>query len=382
MNTYNNNDNINNNVSVAPPEERAPNQETIKKENNYINIHDDPRCVSQPLTTGSISSSSDLLQRPPNVKNNNNKTKLVRFASNTTFHHLNTIQNASEMSIKEKSKIWYTSNEYDQFKYQAAKQAGVKIVRYDTHSISASSHHFVMCGDFDSKKVDLKDNVSNGTPSEGGKLYYNENEYNDHTHKNSRKEVVMTICKRGLGYHFSRSRKKSRIVTRSAVVAWQKTLMAQSNQTNLKLPTAAGSSNTSISVSGKHEKASMMLALVSEKCSRVAQEEAKWRGDVDYRVAYPERHVDSKVVSNKANSNAGAINKKKRSSCDSSSSSSHIHTDARNAMSRSHHSKRQRRNAAVGASCCVDTSSIAICDGALSPTTIGYLVSGVRHAEV
>merc|ERR1719199_364389 len=63
--------------------------------------------------------------------------------------------------------------------------------------------------------------------------------------------------------------------TRSAVLAWQKNLRGTSN-----------------SQTTANDKSTMMLALVSSKCSRVAREEAKWRGLVDYKVAYPERQQE------------------------------------------------------------------------------------------
>ena len=34
---------------------------------------------------------------------------------------------------------------------------------------------------------------------------------------------------------------------------------------------------------------SFVLASVSSKCSKVSREEALWRGNIDFRVAYPER---------------------------------------------------------------------------------------------
>lgn len=244
------------------------------------------------------------------------KEKAVRFNTTDFFHYLDSPA-ASDMCPREKQKVWYSSNEYDQFKYGAAKHADVKIVRYDSEKPN-QSHHFAMMGDFDSKegtvvKVGNSGLKTDGKASDTGKFYYNENEYKDHT--NERGEV---ICKRGLGYHFSRNRKKSRLVTRSAVIAWQKTLLEQQSKhhsnTNTKvqqnIPTARSINKTEV-----------MLELVSTKCSRVARQEAKWRGNVDYRVAYPERHdpklliksshvMDKRFFSSDNNNSASATKKR------------------------------------------------------------------------
>lgn len=250
-----------------------------------------------------------------------NKKKSVRFddtkGSNITYT-IDTILRASEMSSKEKQIAWYNSNEFDQFKYKAAKHAGIKIVRYDntTEENTNQSHSFAMVGDFDDCSTD-KDAASPSkttnnvepTPSSSGKSarkkFYNENEYNDtHTSKGE------SICKRGLGYHFSRNRKKSRAVTRSAVVAWQKMLIcgdnassssSSSNPSSQKKFPMLSESNNNAGRKLVIKKTQLMLSLVSAKCSRVAREEARWRGDVDYRVAYPERHRDDAAPANTPN---------------------------------------------------------------------------------
>jgi len=389
---------------VDPDEERAPtNDETSPNKQNYSIHNNNPRI--QPIS----SSKTELLVRPNTATK---KKKSVRFQDkyNKTalIHRLVDAPLASEMTTREKHRIWYNANEYDQFKYQAAKQAGVKIVRYDSDKADQTPH-FVMMGDFDAKyekKHDSggsgSDNASSIVVCENSKCYYNENEYNDHTDSDGK-----VICKRGLGYNFSRSRKKSRIVTRSAVVAWQKTLRDQSSSSSsnnnynvpsdLKLqqqqddlpPTAI----TTVGKKNQLDKSLMMLALVSTKCSRIAREEARWRGDVDYRVAYPERHDDP--IASRNNSGSIAIvhdtmmvckgtdygtnndinnsimvkNNKKRLACggnnnvvvDTSTSTS-IHMPS---------CKRQRRAG------CYNQEE-------LSPTTIGYLASGgvLQQAEV
>lgn len=326
-------------------------------------------------------------------------------------HTLADVPRASDMTAKEKSNVWYDSNECDRFKYQAAKQAGVKIVRYDS-AMGGAGHHFVMCGDFDMQHTSSKPSGDGATTNKDGssttkgtesaaaadcnndtdnnKLYYNENEYSDRTIRNSRGETVMIICKRGLGYHFSRSRKKSRIVARSAVVAWQKTLRGDPSNSNSKAPNELPSGVRSDGgTPGRQEKATMMLALVSTKCSRTAREEARWRGDVDFRVAYPERHVPNKssnaLKSETGDRNGLDVRAKKRSGrapasgeCDDAASAVHGHTK----------NKRRRRNVSTvghGPANCGGAGGGRdgrADDGMRSSTTIGYLAKGVLHAEV
>jgi len=182
------------------------------------------------------------------------------------------------------------------------------------------------------------------------------------------------VCKRGLGYHFSRTRKRARMSTRSAVLAWQKNLR--------------GASNTSNSQATANDKSTMMLALVSSKCSRVAREEAKWRGLVDYKVAYPERHQElhqASIANDKVQlDNDMNMNDKKRPHDSTAAAAPIIHTDI---VSRSNKRQRtndtghdtnkmQRRNGTV-----FDTGSNRD-ELILSPETVGYLVNGVQYAKV
>ena len=254
-----------------------------------------------------------------NNTNNTSKKKSVRF-SNATMYRLHSTPPASEMTTKEKHIIWYNSNEYDKFKFDAAESADVKILRLDDDDIMlpggkhpnkvGRGHRFVMMGDFDGKMPDRNphptgrtkesvggnnadaptaaggtalnnnnDATTGGLDTGDGKRYYNENEYDD------RAKDGEVVCKRGLGYHFSKSRKRSRVVTRQVVVAWQESLRDATTGQVCSPAIAA------IDKIAKKEasKSQMMLALVSTKCSRASVEEARWRGNVDYRVAYPER---------------------------------------------------------------------------------------------
>ena len=386
------------NEHYAPKDdERAPTDSNHDDSNN----NDPAKRISEP-SSGSTATTKATLS-----SNDMNNKKSVRFQDDAsiTIHHLSNVPRTSDMSTREKSKLWYDPNEYDQFKYDAAKHAGVKIVRYD-HEKVGQSHHFVMLGNFDDKDESCGEEVKIKHPDTSNKGYYNENEYNDHKHLRRSSSISSggnmkppshaagdedeMVCKRGLGYHFSRTRKKSRVVTRSAVVAWQRTLrdntQSSSSEPNnninvkaskltIKVKSSNGTTRTT-NLDKVDDKFSMMLALISTKCSRVAREEARWRGDVDYRVAYPERHRDDvAAVPNEAKSSAVAIdltrsddsnvsNKRSRDASFDSADAADDSSDTAGLY------KRQRRSG------CGDR------EDPLSPTTIGYLVSGVLQAEV
>ena len=374
--------------------------------------------------------------------------KSVQFNTKISVHHLHHLPPSSTMAPREKSRIWYNSTYYDQFKYEAAKSAGVKIIRYDTaedgndskaSNCSTSGHHFVMMGDFDSKQGGKStkasssssgNNSKKATSGKAGKCYYNENEYNDQQIATSApapnngsgggglvKGGGEVICKRGLGYHFSRSRKKSRVVTRSAVMAWQTTLRdakARHINSDLVLPSGMHVDKLQIPSSSADrrliDKSQMMLALVSTKCSRVAREEARWRGDVDYRVAYPERHASRptsnmntgsrslKLLSASASSSVLSATTHRSSNCTTTGSNtnrvvksvnkrpngmpSNKRSDDVDVPMNSCH-KRQRISSQVSMGGCSHNPSAdgGIDRDELSPNTIG-LLSGVLHAEV
>ena len=101
------------------------------------------------------------------------------------------------------------------------------------------------------------------------------------------------------GYHFSRVRKRNRAMTRTAVLAWQKSMEKEVNKKRIdqlvhrKMQAGSSSSSSSMHKSlpscTSNIHSQVVIALVSSKCSRVSREEALWRGNVDFRVAYPER---------------------------------------------------------------------------------------------
>ena len=338
------------------------------------------------------------------------KKKSVKFCNPsllTTIHKIH-----FEYSTHDKSNIWYTEKEYDHFKYQAAKSAGVKLVQAYDDSEVGKTYHFVMCGDFDKKEDDVQDTsdslgcneiisnsgsvsslntnditvpCDNTTRNKTTYYYYNENEYKD-GHSSTTDNTVIggneeNVCKRGLGFHFSRTRKKSRIVTRSAVMAWQQALRGSSSSNNNQHHPTTSLHNT-ITTNDKLErpdKSLMMLALVSTKCSRVAREEAKWRGNVDYIVAYPDRKEElSSAMATAADMTStyqsgvscllNANNKKRASPMD----------EYANGNSCSKISKRQRQHA-LHCDSKVNGHGDDDAEGHLSPETIGYLV---KYAEV
>mmetsp|Transcript_22179 Transcript_22179/g.28410 ORF Transcript_22179/g.28410 Transcript_22179/m.28410 type:complete len:405 (-) Transcript_22179:73-1287(-) len=221
------------------------------------------------------------------------KPKSVSFAPTATVQPIN-IPKASEMTTQEKQLIWYLGYDYNQFKNNAASDGGVKLVR----SMKDSCHFFCI-GSFDgSCDEDTSSSSNSGSnhssdaatagssrTSPSGK-FYNEHEYNDYV-----KEDGQEVCKRGLGYHFSRIRKRNRVMTRSAVVAWQKCMQKPSNKQRIEKVVQRKMEATSSRKNRPQlqQTQSVVLASVSTKCSRVSREEALWRGNIDFRVAYPER---------------------------------------------------------------------------------------------
>ena len=242
---------------------------------------------------------------PPTTYYNGQQKKMsVSFAPTAKVQPIN-IPKASDMTHQEKQTIWYLENDYNRFKHDAASDGGVKIIR--NVSVEAQqmkkSCHFVLVGSFDGKcdEDTTSSSSNNGSnhssdvatagsnrSSPSGK-FYNEHEYNDYMKENGQE-----VCKRGLGYHFSRIRRRNRVMTRSAVVAWQKSMQKESNKQSIeklvlqeKLKTMSHSSSDTEPLPKAQKTQSILLALVSSKCSKVSREEALWRGNIDFRVAYP-----------------------------------------------------------------------------------------------
>lgn len=246
-------------------------------------------CIHIAAEPSRVSISGDGKTRPSNGK------KSVMFYPKVKVYRLE-MPCASDMTSDEKTSTWYNRDEYEMFKYNAACSGGVEIVRRHSVNNAVGEHEddhdnlsFVMVGNFDSNKDSEEEVGENGGNDASGscvdeRLFYNENEYND----------TPASCRRGLGYHFSRKRKRSRAIARCVVVRYQRRLrhndrsmVSSSPSEQMAASTVVGGSSTW----GKFDKPLMALALLSAKCSRISREEAKWRGEVDYRIAYPERHV-------------------------------------------------------------------------------------------
>merc|ERR1719293_494356 len=213
----------------------------------------------------------DLKQVGLNRKRPN---KSVTFYNAAKLYRLRNVPLASTMTYDEKKVMWHTPNEIEEFKRDAATVAGVKLVRFQNNF---SQSNFVMVGNFDdcetnderptsciSSDVAIAGNCSS-FPSD--KYHYNVNEY-------------YGTNKRGLGFHFSRTRKRARIMVRSAIMTWQSALSDPSNRkySDWKMDLRKN----------KFEKSQFALSLVSAKCSSVSREEARWRGRMDYLMAHPE----------------------------------------------------------------------------------------------
>jgi len=414
-------------ISQSPTDARGDMNIMNTKQDQHCNVKPPPLCG---LTTDDNDERhvTNMTKSIINNKNNSSDKKKKSYSVSflpqvsTKYPLSNSIHTPTTPQYK--SQLWYTPTEYDQFKYQAALDCGIKLLM-QSNNVSSSQKNdgkrkkrgpqFIQIGDFDCKKNEnINDNTTinvaaasshpslssmdtpptDNTKDKKFSRYYNENEYNDSPveEQNSstaahgkvfdlisnepqqQEKEPAVICKRGLGYHFSRTRKRARMSTRSAVLAWQKNLRGASNTTSNSQATA-------------NDKSTMMLALVSSKCSRVAREEAKWRGLVDYKVAYPERHQELSIANEKVQlDNDMNMNDKKRSHDDSITAAAPIiHTDI---ASRSN--KRQRPNDTGN-----DTNKMQRWNGAvfehnssnrdeliLSPETVGYLVNGVQYAKV
>lgn len=272
--------------------------------------------------------------------------KSVHFATTATVHPIN-MPIASEMTRGEKEIVWYREKDYNHFKHDAASDGGVKIARRFSVETQKMGNccHFVLIGSFDgdcdedntSSSSNSGSNHSSDAATAGsirsspsGK-FYNENEYNDCVSENGQE-----VCKRGLGYHFSRIRKRNRATTRNAVLAWQTCLQKESNKKRIeqvfqrKMQASPFPSINTNSLPSLKTQAHFVIALVSTKCSRVSREEALWRGNIDFRVAYPERCLPDKAHCDNG-FNESVLRKRSR-----------VHSSSRTDGDGLYHSKRRR----------------------------------------
>ncbi|KAL7467591.1 hypothetical protein ACHAXS_007833 [Conticribra weissflogii] len=258
---------------------------------------------------------------------------------------------ASDMTAEEKQDIWYNQNDFEQFKWKSARDAGVQLFRFqdgnddnddETKQSNANGRYqYLLDGNFDDDALNHYKNdddskhesVGNAITAAQGTNFkgdapskVNEKEYDD--------DEAHQICKRGLGYHFSRIRRRHKLMFRLTVLEWQRKLREHSNKFNhytTSSPSHISScirtdNATTESVSVEKlpsqsplkndpqknryppldKKSQLILALISKKLSRDACGSAEWRGRVDYKVAYPERHSLAVGVSTKSRDVQGA----------------------------------------------------------------------------
>ena len=221
---------------------------------------------------------------------------------------------APEHTLKddEKRLIWYNKDEYDRFKFNAASEAGVRLfdsfpsTQTKESNAQTYQHKFVVIGNFDDEdnKTSLISTNAKKIAGDRKLAAMNAstaylvptkctNEYQDSIDKKGK-----VICKRGLGYHFSRYRKRNRVWTRAMVLTWQKTIRsAKAEEGRMQSKTGCSGqrqSHTPFRLSQKcdfklSDKCQRLLAIVSSKCSRSSKQAAVWRGKMDYKMAHPER---------------------------------------------------------------------------------------------
>jgi UDP-2,3-diacylglucosamine pyrophosphatase LpxH len=211
------------------------------------------------------------------------------------FQHVHEIIASEHTITKEEKRVsWYIQEEYDKFKFDAAHDACVRLFNSCAHAhknsgiqelrattTNAHTHKFVTAGNFDDKYgEDALSLITNAATCNAPRRCTNE--YND-TIINDGDE----ICKRGLGYHFSRFRKRNKARTRTLVLAWHKKMsliILENSRKRDKMPVNLSQQDDS----KLNENCQRFLAMVSSKCSRYACQSALWRARMDYEVAYPE----------------------------------------------------------------------------------------------
>mmetsp|Transcript_10828 Transcript_10828/g.22084 ORF Transcript_10828/g.22084 Transcript_10828/m.22084 type:complete len:529 (+) Transcript_10828:448-2034(+) len=263
---------------------------------------------------------------------------------------------ASDMTLEEKQDIWYNHVDFDRFKWKSAQDAGVQLFRFQhakaNEDMKQQPCQFLLDGNFDDTALNnhkRHDDAKRGSVNEAitaaketnlrgvVSSKVNEKEYDDdETHQ---------ICKRGLGYHFSRVRRRHKLMFRSTILEWQRKLREHSNESSpnataspYSVPSFSGIDHGASLCADNNEtakpdsdlkqpsqpllkrvqqksryppldrKSQLILALVSKKFARDACGSAEWRGRVDYKVAYPERHSMETVASKKSKDAYGGSN--------------------------------------------------------------------------
>jgi hypothetical protein len=269
----------------------------------------------------------------------NNKTKSKK---KVTFKcYVISISPRHRPTEDEKRRMWYTNEEYDSFKFNAANNAGVRLFDYfppeqkqsstdgSTEQPTYPPHKFVMLGNFDQSEnrstlptdATIAERMHASRPASHHVPIKCQNEYAD-TISHTGDE----ICKRGLGYHFSRYRKKNRVWTRVMVLTWQKTMRSMKVEDGRIQNQLRPSEQQELKLSQKcavklNEKSQRLLAVISSKCSRSSKQAALWRGKMDYEIAHPDnRKVSFDLGVDDCTKNEVDSNKRAANDCDGQAS--------------------------------------------------------------
>lgn len=192
--------------------------------------------------------------------------------------------------------VWYSRDDFERFKTEAARDAGVKLFHPNDTSPSSNSdtladeqetakvkaiNKFVMVGDFDDKLLIGDSSISSeaATCSSPRKCT---NEFNDTV-----TDEGVEVCRRGLGFHFSRYRKRRKAWVRSSVLSWYKkmsSVLLEKDSSRDVLPVDIVEQLDK----ERQERSVVILSKLYSKCSKEERELALSRGKMDHEMAYPE----------------------------------------------------------------------------------------------
>ena len=224
----------------------------------------------------------------------------------------------------EKQMVWYTLKEIDEFKADAARDACVRLFHPQETTSSPSSdeqtagheasltvkstNKFVTVGNFDEKIEEDKSIATDAATCSTRRKCTNEFSHMTDTEGTN-------VYMRGLGFHFSRYRKRTKVAGRTSVLKWAKimnSIALQKDPIRDKLPLHLVKELDK----ERREKANMVLAKLSEKCSKEERHRALWRGKLDHQMAYPKNYTETffhnGIVSSASSENTSESESKKR----------------------------------------------------------------------
>jgi hypothetical protein len=158
-------------ISLSPSDVRG--DMNMTKQDQHCNVKPPPLCG---LTADNNDKRHDTnmtnsIMNSNNRNSSNRKKKSVSFLPRVSTHppSSNSIHTTTTPQYK---LLWYTSTEYDQFKYQAALDCGIKLMQSNNVSSSQKNDgkrrtkkrgpQFIQIGDFDCKKNEnINDNTTN-----------------------------------------------------------------------------------------------------------------------------------------------------------------------------------------------------------------------------